>query len=115
MTEVIAGRRPELEVAVVGGGQAGLAMSWYLKRAGIGHRVFEKNYPGFEWREQRWDSFCLVTPNWQCRLPGHPYDGGDPHGFMLREEIVDYIERYVARFEPPLSCGVTVQRARQLP
>lgn len=112
MTDYIAGRRPELEVAVVGGGQAGLSMSWYLKRAGIRHRVFEKHYPGFEWRERRWDSFCLVTPNWQCRLPGHSYDGDDPHGFMLREEIVAYIQRYVARFNPPLSCGVSVQRVR---
>src|SRR5882757_11578371 len=62
-------------VAVVGGGQAGLSMSYCLRERGIGHVVLEANRVGHEWRERRWDSFCLVTPNWQCKLPGFAYQG----------------------------------------
>ena len=68
-------------VAVVGGGQAGLSMSWYLRQRGVGHVVFEQDRVGHEWRDRRWDSFCLVTPNGQCRLPGYSYSGDDPDGF----------------------------------
>ncbi|HEY9906030.1 MAG TPA: FAD-dependent monooxygenase, partial [Thermosynechococcaceae cyanobacterium] len=53
-------------VIIIGGGQAGLSMSYCLKERGIDHIVFEKNQVGYAWREKRWDSFCLVTPNWQC-------------------------------------------------
>ncbi|MGQ0621770.1 MAG: MSMEG_0569 family flavin-dependent oxidoreductase [Panacagrimonas sp.] len=99
-------------VAVIGGGQAGLSMSWYLKRAGIEHVVFERHRVAYEWRSARWDSFCLVTPNWQCRLPGFPYPGSDPDGFMLKDDIVAYLEAYVGSFAPPLLEGVSVQRLR---
>jgi putative flavoprotein involved in K+ transport len=99
-------------VAVVGGGQAGLSISWHLKHSGIDHVVFEKNRAGHAWRAERWDTFCLVTPNWQCQLPGFPYQGGDPHGFMLRDEIVSYLDSFVASFDPPLLEGVSVQRLR---
>ncbi|MDB5967966.1 MAG: FAD-dependent oxidoreductase [Hydrocarboniphaga sp.] len=105
-----------LPVAVIGGGQAGLAISWHLKQRGIEHRVFERNGVAHEWRHARWDSFCLVTPNWQCRLPGFSYEqefgGKDAKGFMLKDEIVRYLEAYVASFSPPLETGVTVQRLR---
>jgi putative flavoprotein involved in K+ transport len=99
-------------VAIVGGGQAGLSISWYLARSGIGHVVLEKERAGHAWRAERWDSFCLVTPNWQCQLPGFPYQGADPHGFMLREEIIEYIDAFVASFNPPLREGITVQGLR---
>lgn len=101
-----------IEVAVIGGGQAGLSMSWWLKRRGIGHVVLEARTRAHAWRTQRWDSFCLVTPNWQCRLPGFPYAGADPDGFMGREEIVAYLEAYVASFDPPLREGVRVEALR---
>lgn len=101
-------------VAIVGGGQAGLAMSWLLKQRGIEHIVFERQRVAHEWREARWDSFCLVTPNWQCRLPGWPYAGRDPHGFMLKDEIVAYLEGYAASFAPPLCEGTSVTRLRPL-
>lgn len=101
---------PHFSVIVVGGGQAGLAMSWYLKDRDVDHVVFEKHRIGHEWRTRRWDSFCLVTPNWQCQLPGFPYDGDDPHGFMVKDDIVRYIERYAASFDPPVREGVTVKR-----
>ncbi|HEY9658337.1 MAG TPA: NAD(P)-binding domain-containing protein, partial [Allocoleopsis sp.] len=97
-------------VAIVGGGQAGLSMSYCLKERSIHHIVFEKNQIGHSWRSSRWDSFCLVTPNWQCRLPGYPYPGTDPHGFMGKDEIVQYIENYAASFDPPIREGVEVSR-----
>ena len=96
-------------VAVIGGGQAGLSISWYLAQSGIDHVVFEKERAGHAWRAERWDTFCLVTPNWQCQLPGFPYQGADPHGFMLRDEIVAYFDAFVASFDPPLREGVAVQ------
>jgi putative flavoprotein involved in K+ transport len=102
-------------VAIVGGGQAGLSMSWHLKQAGIEHLVFERKRCFSEWRESRWDSFCLVTPNWQSRLPGFPYAGPDPHGFMLKDEIVAYLDAYIASFDPPVMEGVEVRGLQQLP
>ena len=97
-------------VIVIGGGQAGLSASWHLKQRGIQHLVFEKHRIAYEWRERRWDSFCLVTPNWQCTLPGFPYAGDDRYGFMLKSEIIEYIEAYVASFDPPVLEGVAVTR-----
>lgn len=100
-------------VVVIGGGQAGLAMSAQLTAQGIGHVVLEKNTIGHSWKTQRWDAFCLVTPNWQCQLPGFPYAGGDPHGFMLRDEIVSYIEDFARHIDAPVREGVAVTRLRQ--
>jgi len=104
-----------IDVAVVGGGQAGLAISWHLKRGDISHLVFEKNGAAHEWRKARWDSFCLVTPNWQCQLPGFPYQGDDPNGFMLKDDIVAYLEAYIASFAPPLREGEAVVQVRANP
>jgi putative flavoprotein involved in K+ transport len=100
-------------VAVVGGGQAGLSVSYCLRERGIEHVVIEANRVGHEWRERRWGSFCLVTPNWQCKLPGFPYSGPDPDGFMVRDEILQYLEDYVSFFRPPLVEGVRVTRLRR--
>ncbi|KQT19457.1 FAD-dependent oxidoreductase [Methylobacterium sp. Leaf399] len=104
-----------LPAIVVGGGQAGLSMSRQLKERGIEHLVFEKSGVASAWKTQRWDSFCLVTPNWQCRLPGFPYAGDDPHGFMGRDEIVAYIEAYARSIEAPLMTGVGVTAVRPRP
>jgi putative flavoprotein involved in K+ transport len=100
-------------VVVIGGGQAGLAVSAQLTAQGIGHVVLEKNTIAHSWKTQRWDAFCLVTPNWQCQLPGFPYAGGDPHGFMLRDEIVSYIEDFARHIDAPVHEGVAVTRLRQ--
>lgn len=97
-------------VIIIGGGQAGLSMSYCLKERGIDHIVFEKNKIAHSWRSKRWDSFCLVTPNWQCQLPGYPYPGNEPHGFMQKDDIVQYVERYAASFDPPVEEGVEVLR-----
>jgi putative flavoprotein involved in K+ transport len=93
---------------IVGGGQAGLSMSYCLKERNVDHIIFEKNKIGHSWRDRRWDSFCLVTPNWQCQLPGYPYAGKDPNGFMQRDRIVEYIEDYARSFSPPIKEGVEV-------
>ncbi len=94
---------------VVGGGQAGLSVSWHLKRVDREHVVLDRGHIGDTWR-RRWDSFCLVTPNRYCQLPGFPYDGDAPGGFMGRDEIVAYIERYAASFDPPYRAEVEVRR-----
>jgi len=100
-------------VIIVGGGQAGLSISYCLKDRGVDHVVFEQNRVGHAWRHQRWDSFCLVTPNWQCQLPGFPYSGDDPNGFMARDAIVKYVEDYACSFQPPIQEGVTVTQVRR--
>ncbi|KQO58998.1 FAD-dependent oxidoreductase [Methylobacterium sp. Leaf86] len=100
-------------VAVVGGGQAGLSVSYHLKQRGIEHLVFEKNTAAHTWATQRWDTFCLVTPNWQCDLPGHPYDGPEPDGFMRKDEIVAYLKAFVAKVNPPIREGVSVTRVER--
>jgi putative flavoprotein involved in K+ transport len=96
-----------IEVVIIGAGQAGLAVSRELTQAGVAHVVLERGRVGQTWRG-RWDSFCLVTPNWFCQLPGHPYDGSDPDGFMLRDEVVAYLERYAAGFDARVREGVEV-------
>ncbi len=97
-------------VAIVGGGQAGLSLSKLLCDEGVEHVVLEKDRVGSTWRNQRWDSFCLVTPNHQCRLPGHPYAGPEPDGFMVLSEILAYLEGFARSFDPPLREGVAVTR-----
>jgi putative flavoprotein involved in K+ transport len=108
----LAARGSHVPVAVVGGGQAGLSMSWWLVRHGVPHVVLERGRVAGEWRNRRWDTFCLVTPNWQCQLPGYPYQGDDPDGFMVRDDIVRYVEGYARSFDVPLHEGVAVTRLR---
>ncbi|WP_420390708.1 MSMEG_0569 family flavin-dependent oxidoreductase [Marinobacter sp.] len=97
-------------VMVIGGGQAGLSMSYHLQQLQIDHLVLEKNTLMHGWKNERWDSFTLVTPNWQCDLPGHPYDGDDPKGFMTREETVAYLDRFAAKVSAPVREGVAVKK-----
>ncbi|MDR3461325.1 MAG: MSMEG_0569 family flavin-dependent oxidoreductase [Beijerinckiaceae bacterium] len=100
-------------VVIVGGGQAGLSVSHLLKQQGVGHVILEKHRIGHSWRSERWDSFCLVTPNWQCRLPDFPYAGDDPDGFMLKDEIVAYVEAFAKKVEAPVREGVSVTAVRR--
>ncbi|TCK09155.1 MSMEG_0569 family flavin-dependent oxidoreductase [Marinobacterium mangrovicola] len=95
-------------VIVIGGGQAGLSISYFLKQLQIDHLVLEKNTLMHGWKNERWDAFTLVTPNWQCDLPGHPYDGDDPKGFMTRDETIGYLERFAAKVNAPVREGVSV-------
>ncbi|MDX6556344.1 MAG: putative flavoprotein involved in transport [Miltoncostaeaceae bacterium] len=95
------------EVVIVGAGQAGLAVSHELTRAGVAHVVLDRGRVGESWRG-RWESFCAVTPNWYLSLPGRPYAGPDPDGFMPRDAIVAHLERYAEAFAAPVRSGVEV-------
>ena len=96
-----------LRAVVIGAGQAGLAVSHELSAHGVEHAVLERGAVGQAWRG-RWDSFCLVTPNWSVQLPGGAYDGPEPDGFMSRDEIVAYLERYATRIAAPVRENVDV-------
>ena len=96
-----------IDVAVIGGGQAGLATSHELARAGIEHVVLERDRVGSSWAGL-WESFQVNTPNWGLRLPGMAYDGDDPDGFMPRRDIVAYLERYAAGGAGEVRTGVEV-------
>ncbi len=104
----------QVETLVVGGGQAGLAVSHELARHGVEHLVVERGQVGQSWRD-RWDSFCLVTPNWSVQLPDGAYDGNDPDGYMPRDEIVEYLRRYASRSGLPIREGVDVGSLEALP
>lgn len=98
-----------INTVIVGGGQAGLAISYYLKQEGREHVVLERAAAvASAWRNERWDSFTLVTPNFQVRMPGAEYDGNDPNGFMSKAEVVKYFDDYAERFDLPVRCGVQV-------
>jgi putative flavoprotein involved in K+ transport len=95
-------------VIIIGGGQAGLSLSWHMTKEGIDHIVLERRVAFHAWKNQRWDSFCLVTPNWQCQLPGYDYPGNDPNGFMVKNEIIRFVENFREQFNPPIHEGVEV-------
>ena len=104
----------QIETIIIGGGQAGLATSYYLTRHGREHIVFEKAaQAGYAWRNERWDSFTLVTPNWSFRLPGAEYQDSAPDSFMPRTEVVSRLEQYVERFHLPIQYGVQVNAVEQ--
>jgi putative flavoprotein involved in K+ transport len=99
-----------IDTLVVGAGQAGLATSYWLTQSGVEHVVVDRRDElGGAWLD-RWDSFCLVAPNFTLLLPGMPYDGPDPDGFMARDEVVAHIRRYARTVEAPLRLGVGVKR-----
>jgi putative flavoprotein involved in K+ transport len=102
-------------VAIIGGGQAGLSVSWYLSRAGVDHLVLEAQTPVHAWADSRWDNFTLVTPNWHCRLPGYTYDGPDPDGFMTRDQVVDWLAGWLTTFDAPVRTHTRVTRLRNAP
>jgi putative flavoprotein involved in K+ transport len=98
-----------VDTVVIGAGQAGLAISYYLTRADRKHVVLEKDRMGKAWRDERWDSFTLVIPNWTLGMPDMAYDGDDPDGFLSRREVVEYLERFATLFNPPILEGVEVR------
>lgn len=96
------------DTIIIGGGQAGLAMSRSLADRGIDHVILERGLVAERWRSERWDSLRLLTPRWQSRLPGWSYRGSDRDGFMTKSEVIDYLEGYARSFSAPLYGGVTV-------
>jgi putative flavoprotein involved in K+ transport len=98
-----------IQTIIVGGGQAGLATSYWLRQLKCEHVILEQSAQAANaWRNDRWDSFTLVTPNWATRMPGAESPGGDPHAFMPRDELVAYFEGYIERFQLPIRYNVRV-------
>lgn len=104
-----------VETVIIGGGQAGLAMSYHLRRLGQEHVVVERGRIGERWRTQRWDSLMFQFPNWSIELPGHRYAGDAPDAFSHKDEIVKLIEEYCALIRAPLRTAVTVRSLRAAP
>src|SRR5215472_15541713 len=86
----------QTDAIIIGAGQAGLAMSYCLGRLGIDNVVLERGRLAERWRSERWDSLRLLTPNWMTRLPGWPYRGAEPNGFMTKQEFVTHLEHYAS-------------------
>ena len=101
------GRRTD--VVVIGGGQAGLAMSRCLTDRSVDHVVLERGEAANAWRTERWDSLRLLTPNWLTRLPGWSYQGNDPDGYMTAAEVVAFLDAYRRSFAAPVQTGTTVE------
>ena len=97
----------QFEAVIVGGGQAGLAASHQLTQQGVEHVVLERRRIGQAWRD-RWDSFCLVSPNWFIQLPGGAYTGDEPDGFLPRDGVVAHLEGYRTAHALPVREGVEV-------
>ncbi len=100
------------DVVVIGAGQAGLAASYLLTGEGVDHVVLERGEVANSWRTERWDSLKLLTPNWQCQLPGYSYTGDDPDGFMGMPELIEFIEGYAQSSGAPVRTHTTVESVR---
>lgn len=98
------------DVVVVGAGQAGLAASYHLSNRAIDHVVLERGRVGETWRSQRWDSFYLNTTNALSALPGMPYEGDEPEGFIHCDEFAAYLSEYTTQFDLPVRTGVDVTK-----
>jgi putative flavoprotein involved in K+ transport len=100
---------------IIGAGQAGLAMSWWLAARSIDHVVLERGEVANTWRTERWPSLTLLTPNWQSRLPGFQYEGDAPDGFRTLPETIAFLERYARLVSPPLRTHCRVTSVRRAP
>jgi len=103
-----------VDTVIVGGGQAGLSISYHLTQGSREHVVLEQaDAAANAWRNHRWDSFTLNTPNWQSALPGAEYRGDAPDDFMSRDEIVAYLENYIRRFRLPVRYRTRVSKVER--
>lgn len=96
------------EIAIIGGGQAGLALSYHLTARGRPHVILEQGRTVESWRSKRWDALRLIAPNWSLVMPGFTYRGDDPDGFMSKDDVVDHLVRYAASFGAPVREGIRV-------
>ncbi|MCC9621410.1 NAD(P)/FAD-dependent oxidoreductase [Thalassospira sp. MA62] len=101
------------DVVVVGGGQAGVAMSEHLSKAGLSHVVLERGRIAERWRSERWDSLVANGPAWHDRFPGLTFNG-DPNGFPPKEQVADYFVAYVEKIKAPVRCGIEVTSVTRL-
>jgi putative flavoprotein involved in K+ transport len=100
---------------VIGAGHSGLAVSRRLTERSIDHVVLERGDVASSWRTQRWDSLRLLTPNWLTNLPGAPYAGEQPDGYMTAAELADHIGDYAATIAAPVQSRTTVEQVRAGP
>lgn len=111
------GHRDEMDVLVIGAGQAGLAAGWHLRRTGLRFAIVERAaQPGESWR-RRYRSLTLFTPRALSALPGlplHDHAGADPWGYPAAREFADYLVRYAREFDLPVRCGDGVARLERL-
>jgi putative flavoprotein involved in K+ transport len=91
----------QIETVVIGGGQAGLAMSYYLGQLGREHVILERQRVAERWRSERWDSLAFQSPNWNIRLPGFAFQAADPDAFASRDDVSRFIESYAAFIHAP--------------
>jgi putative flavoprotein involved in K+ transport len=98
----------QIETVIIGGGQAGLAMSYHLGQLGREHIILERGRIAERWRSERWDSLAFQFPSRMMRLPGYIYESDEPEGFMHRDGVVGFIEEYARRIAPPIRCGIRV-------
>ena len=98
-----------IDTIIIGSGQAGLATSYHLSQYGREHLILEQTAQvGSVWRNQRWDSFTLVTPNWSFNMPDADHSGAGRDGFMSRDEVVAYFDSFVDRYQPPIQFNTRV-------
>lgn len=96
------------DVVVIGAGQAGLSIGYYLSKLGRDYVILEQAEAITpNWRK-RWDSFTLVLPNWTYQIPEHGYEGNDPDGFMSRDDLVAHLEQFASSFDPEIRLGTRV-------
>ena len=98
----------QVETLIIGGGQAGLALSHMLSRRGCRHLVLERGRIGERWRTERWDGLRFQFPNWSVQLPDFPFPHTDPDAFATSAEIVDFLAAYADFIAAPIRCSVTV-------
>ncbi len=104
----------KVNTLVVGAGQAGVAMSEHLTKAGIPHLVLERGRIAERWRSERWDSLVANGPVWHDRFPGMEFAGFDPDEFAPKEMVADYFKGYAESFDAPIRCGVEVKKVERL-
>lgn len=103
----------EVEVLVVGAGQAGVAMSEHLSERGIPHLVLERHRIAERWRSERWDSLVANGPVWHDRFPGLEFTDLEPGAFASKEQVADYFVAYAEKIGAPIRCGVEVTSVRR--
>jgi putative flavoprotein involved in K+ transport len=103
----------KVDTLIVGGGQAGLAMSEHLGNSGVPHLVLERSRIAERWRSERWDSLVANGPAWHDRFPGLEFSDVDPDAFPSKERVADYFVAYAEMIKAPIRCGVEVTQVQK--